>query len=383
MNKAPRPRWAHRFIDPDLFEREQAAFGRSWTLLGLLGDIPEKGDWIRASLGSRSVFVQRFDDGVRGFHNVCAHRFYPLRTEDRGNGPVRCGFHHWQYNQDGVAVGIPKCMEMFGVKPLELGARLEPIDVETCGGLIFGRLATGNAESLREYLGQGFDILAAMTDVPTVAPPQDLDVAANWKLTCHISLDDYHLVAVHPDTFGKAGYLGASTVRYYRFGRNSAYFYDGQDDDLTRMAEECRAGAYRPRAFRTFHLFPNLVIAHAEAAGSWWVVVQRHEPVAVDRTLLRTWCLPLPMPLEDRGMVHGLKRRLALPFLPFFVPRFVRKIALEDNDVCEGLQAHAGQADGQPFLARHEERIGWFDEEYERWLGRDADPDSDAAGPVS
>ena len=41
----------------------------------------------------------------------------------------------------------------------------------------------------------------------------------------HISLDDYHIVAVHRDTFGKQGYLDNEVVRYYRFGWHSAYFY--------------------------------------------------------------------------------------------------------------------------------------------------------------
>ena len=65
MTDAPNSRWASRFTDPGLFEREQAALGRTWTLLGLTGEIPRTQDWIRATLGTRSVFVQRFADGIR------------------------------------------------------------------------------------------------------------------------------------------------------------------------------------------------------------------------------------------------------------------------------------------------------------------------------
>src|SRR5262249_36970816 len=118
------PLWARGSADPAFFEQEQTQLGKLWTLLGLTTDIPRDGDWFRASLGGRSVFVQRFGDTLRGFENVCMHRFYPLRIADKGNGPIRCGFHHWQYNKDGLAVGIPKCQEMFGVTPRELNARL-------------------------------------------------------------------------------------------------------------------------------------------------------------------------------------------------------------------------------------------------------------------
>ncbi|WP_367268032.1 hypothetical protein [Reyranella sp.] len=30
---------------------------------------------------------------------------------------------------------------------------------------------------------------------------------ANWKFCHQINLDDYHIVAVHPGTLGKQGYL--------------------------------------------------------------------------------------------------------------------------------------------------------------------------------
>ena len=95
--------------------------------------------WFRASIATRSVFVQRFGEELRGFENVCAHRFYPLRLEARGNGPVICGFHGWHYNRDGRVVGAPISNIVFGKLPHELGVRLRPIEVATCGSMIFGR----------------------------------------------------------------------------------------------------------------------------------------------------------------------------------------------------------------------------------------------------
>src|SRR5262245_55507283 len=133
--------WAHASTNQAWFENEQEKLCHIWTLLGLTTDIANDGDWFRTTLGNRSVFVQRFGDSLVGFENVCAHGFYPLRTKGIGNGPIRCGFHHWQYNKDGLAIGIPKCQEMFGVTPRELEAKLAPIEVATCGILIFGRFA--------------------------------------------------------------------------------------------------------------------------------------------------------------------------------------------------------------------------------------------------
>src|SRR6476646_3966137 len=104
MNQTTGPGWARALADPAAFTREQGQLGQIWTLLGLTTDVPNDGDWIRGTLGGRSVFVQRFGDTLRGFENRCAHRFYPLRIKDKGSGPIRCGFHHWQYDKEGRAV---------------------------------------------------------------------------------------------------------------------------------------------------------------------------------------------------------------------------------------------------------------------------------------
>src|SRR5471030_2482405 len=122
--------WSQTLVDPTAFAREQRGLRHIWTLLGLARDVSSDGDWIRASIGSWSVFVQRFGGSLKGFENVCAHRGYPLRTADKGNGPIVCGYHNWQYDRHGLAAGIPMCQALFGKTPRDLNARLRQIDVE-------------------------------------------------------------------------------------------------------------------------------------------------------------------------------------------------------------------------------------------------------------
>lgn len=135
--------WAQTPLDKAAFEREQARLAHVWTFLGLAKDVPNDGDWFRASLAMRSVFVQRFGDELKGFENRCAHRFFPLRTTDKGNGPIVCGFHHWRYDKEGEARDIPLCDEVYGVMPR--GARLNPVEIATCGPLVFGRFPVPSA----------------------------------------------------------------------------------------------------------------------------------------------------------------------------------------------------------------------------------------------
>jgi hypothetical protein len=80
--------------------------------------------------------------------------------------------------------------------------------------LIFGRFPT--AERAETLLGIGFDILRAMCNLRGTLYRLFSNIAVNWKLGFHITLDDYHIVAVHPDTFGKRGYLPTEVVHTRR-----------------------------------------------------------------------------------------------------------------------------------------------------------------------
>jgi len=364
------PVWARSLIDPTAFEHEQTRLGQVWTLLGVVTDVANDGDWFRTLLGGRSIFVQRFCEDLRGFENVCAHRFYPLRTKDKGNGPIRCGFHHWQYNKDGLAVGIPKCQEIYGVSPRELDARLKSIEIATCGILIFGRFPTAEkAETLEQFLGVGFDILQTMCSLKGTLYRLFSNIAANWKLGFHITLDDYHIVAVHPDTFGKRGYLPTEDVHYHRFGQHSAFFSGADGGTVEKMAADCRCGSYRPPDYRILQFFPNLVVVHFQAARSWFVLIQQYVPIRFDHTQLRSWYFRAPFPPVDNGWLHRVLRRAAAPWLPFVVPFYIRKITAEDNRVCEQLQQIASQIHSFPILSRYEERIAWFEEAYAAAMG--------------
>ncbi|WP_188612341.1 aromatic ring-hydroxylating oxygenase subunit alpha [Chelatococcus reniformis] len=363
----------------DDFWREQAEIGKIWQLVGLTTSVEREGEWFRSTLGGRSIFVQRFKDGLRGFENVCVHRGHPLRTEDKGNGPIRCGFHHWQYDQHGRALGIPKCNEMFGASPRELNARLRTLDVANCGILIFARFPNERFhEPLETYLGPGFDILRSLWSEGRSPYIWSTELKANWRLGHHISLDDYHIVAVHPSTFGKNGYLPQEVVKYYRFGRHSAYFYNADEKALQKMVEDCRNGTFQPDGYRIMQFFPNLVASVSPIGSACLAGIMQYVPVAHDRTRLFMIIQDYPRPAADQSRSRALVRRLKLPIILRSAQLMTRKIFKEDNAVCEHMQAIVHQLDRPPILGRQEERIGWFEENYADVVG-DLRPSSVAA----
>jgi phenylpropionate dioxygenase-like ring-hydroxylating dioxygenase large terminal subunit len=363
--------WPETLVDRAAFAREQAQLSRVWTFLGHAGDVARDGDWFRTTLATRSVFVQRFGDELRGFENRCAHRSYPLRNADKGNGPLLCGFHHWRYDKDGQAIGIPQCPQLFGSTPKEMGAALTPVQIATCGPLIFGRFgAAGDDETLEAFLGDGFPIIEALWSEPAYTHSLTREVKANWRLCVHITVEEYHVPSVHLPYWGRAGYLKRDAIGYFRFGRHSAYITDPDPEAFARMVAECRTRTWRSANYRVFHVFPGFAIAHGRADREhWYVSAMKFEPVAPDRTRVLYWARPSPFPsVAEPPWYDRLLDRLSISrrLRDRVVRYYTGKINAQDTGVCEKLQTIAPQLTAAPILGRLEERIGWFEEAYEQ-----------------
>lgn len=356
-------------VSPEAFQAEQDRLGRCWTFLGFDWQVRNPNDWFRTTLGGRSIIIQRFEKGLSAFENKCAHRGYPLRHEDRGNGALVCGFHHWRYNAEGMALGIPECPAMFGVTPRELDARLNRVELAQVGPMIFGRFAGGPDISFEAWMGPGLPVLKHLTrDLAPAKPGYERVVQANWRFLIDISLDDYHIVAVHPSTFGKSGYLNPEQVHYARFGAHSAYLPGGGPGALEEMAQACARGEYAPHRYRILQFFPTLIFAIVKIADAfgdtyWALTVQRLVPEAHDRTRSISTFFPLAPKAEGTDR-KAIQRRLTWPGMLAGFRYFGARVHSEDNEACEKLQAHARLDDPTPYLAKHEARIGWFDEAY-------------------
>ncbi|MEO1020854.1 MAG: RHO alpha subunit C-terminal catalytic domain-containing protein, partial [Pseudomonadota bacterium] len=200
------------------------------------------------------------------------------------------------------------------------------------------------------------------------------DVKANWRLLAHISLDDYHIVAVHPSTFGKSGYLDPDQVTYRRDGRHSVYFAGENPETIGEMADACRSGTYVPERYRTFHLFPNMILSHTHvfslAGGSiWYSIFLYYIPTAAGRTDLHVVFQPSPFSIKGTGI-----RRFGHDTLEWLrsliVGYYTRRVIAEDNETCERLQTNAPIFKTDPLLAAQEERIAWFEDAYRKQLSR-------------
>ncbi|OOG64080.1 hypothetical protein B0E46_09185 [Rhodanobacter sp. B04] len=185
-------------------EREQI-FSKLWQYAGHAAQLAQPNDWILANIAGREVVVQNFAGELRAFSNVCSHRFSAIRSKPCGHGPLQCPYHHWTYNKEGVPRGIPlrnQFSELADPGAIEKLA-LERWAVDRCGGLVFVRLAR-EGQSLREFLGATYPAMqAASESLIKVVREFEYTIEANWKVVIQNTLELYHIVAVHPRSFGK------------------------------------------------------------------------------------------------------------------------------------------------------------------------------------
>jgi choline monooxygenase len=330
---------------------EQRALARvSWQLVGLADALAEPNSWLRRTVFGTDVFVQNFGGELRGYHNVCAHRGFPIRREDAGNGPVQCGFHGWVYSKDGVPTGVPRNAELFQLsRDAQRDLALPAVRVEKLGRFVFATTSS-EAPPLAEFLGPYADCWRTIGDA--MGPLFHLESAvtkANWKRHVEITMDDYHLAHVHPTTFGAfAGDAEVHRFFYQRHGMHSCYMRR-RDPDWTfeTFWDGIKRGVNDPTGYKIFNTFPSSIIAaSADSIVVWVAYALTPTSTRVDQYLFG-WAHNT----FDAATVQGLVD-------------FNTKVFHEDRRACEEWQTAVGALDHPPVLGKLEQRIAWFQDAY-------------------
>lgn len=80
---------------------------REWIDVAAASSIGTKPFPVTAA-GQPVVLVRFTPDGeVRAFPGYCPHRFVPLAAASSDNGVLRCPYHGWEFDGDGICVTVP------------------------------------------------------------------------------------------------------------------------------------------------------------------------------------------------------------------------------------------------------------------------------------
>ncbi|GLQ49195.1 aromatic ring-hydroxylating dioxygenase subunit alpha [Dyella flava] len=192
-------------------ELERFFYGKHWCYVALEAEIPNPGDFVRTSIGERSVIVVRGKDGkVNVIENACAHRgmaFCRARNGNQKDG-FTCPYHQWNYSLEGDLQGVPfrrgvkQDGKVHGGMPPDFSMQdngLTKLKVATRGGVIFASF-DHEIESFEDYLGPTilhyFDRTFNGRQLKILGYNRQR-IPGNWKLMQENIKDSYHPGLLH------------------------------------------------------------------------------------------------------------------------------------------------------------------------------------------
>lgn len=365
-NEAPAPR---AYVDPAHYLREQRALARGcWHLAALARDVPEHNDHVTVRLAGRSVTLQNFRGEVRAFENVCTHRYAQMRDDGcRGNGPLRCPYHGWTYDAEGLPSGVPHkgTLPTLAEPGVREGLSLARWSLARCGELLFVRAhrvgdtheARSVEDSLRAYLGSFYAPVEALS----AALGEEVDryafeLAADWKISLENTLESYHVDLVHPESFRRLGLTGED----FAYSENALHSSwragvgDGTRAGWARVEKQLAGRPYITEGYEHWLLYPSATVA-TTFGGSF--ALQRFEPRGVGRSWFETRTFATRAGGRGEALARALARSAA---------EFNRAVFDEDKSVCERVQRGteqrvlSGEGERRGVLGTLEDRVAAF-----------------------
>jgi phenylpropionate dioxygenase-like ring-hydroxylating dioxygenase large terminal subunit len=193
------------YTSPEFFEfEEKVVFGRSWSCVGRIEQIPNPGDYLAATVAGEHLLVVRDNDGsVHAMSAVCRHRGQILARESGSAARAFvCPLHCWTYDLRGHLIGAPRIGDQSELQRLRETTRLPSVKSEVWHGFIFVNLDP-DAAPLAPSLSKIEPYWDRYEDADLVAIPpvrSDTPLPWNWKVHVENFTDAYHTEFVHRKT---------------------------------------------------------------------------------------------------------------------------------------------------------------------------------------
>ncbi len=279
---------ARYYIDPAHYAVElDRIFGRMWTCVGRVDEVPQVGDYTLRQVGDEGLIVVRAaPDRIHAFYNVCRHRGTRVCDAPAGHAKrLQCPYHAWTYDLDGRLVAAPHFEEGDGFHKSELG--LGPVACDIWEGQVFLNLADNPPPLLDQLAGLPAKFAPWRLGELRRGARVVYDVAANWKLIIQNYSECLHCPVIHPALAKVSHYLSGENEPA---GPDSTYLGGRMDlrpgvatmslDGRARRANLPGLDGDACRHVYYYAVLPNLLLSvHPD-----YLMTHVLRPVAVDRT---------------------------------------------------------------------------------------------------
>lgn len=206
-----------------------AGLEHAWYAVALSGDVGDQPH--RVQVLGRAWVVLRLNGELVAFVDQCPHRLAPLSIATNVGTVLQCGYHGWEFDQNGLCVRIPALGDDATIPPRACLER--PAGVQERYGLVWLAPAEPVSElpDFWEWEDPTFD----------TSWNQPRHTTAGAGQLCDNFLDAAHLPTVHTGTFGVADapYLPPQQVERSGWVASTTYRvqYKNHDDPLVATGE--------------------------------------------------------------------------------------------------------------------------------------------------
>lgn len=347
----------------DIFKNEwQVLEDSCWFFAGLKSDLDQHQDFVVVPISKQSIVVQNFNGNIRAFQNVCTHRFSKIQTTKRGNRPLLCPYHGWNFDENGKPIGIPKKPHFGDIDACTLKElHLTKWQVDSVGSFVFvAKDSVGT--TLKEYLGDYAGYLEKVSaGIGDEIDCNELDLECNWKIAVENTLESYHVMLVHPESFYKLGPSG-ETFTFSNF--HSDWITTLNDKTMSSM--EKLLPLYESRPFRVggykhLFIFPNLTLATTMGTS---FSIQRFDGKSAGKTQFTSWVYGT--------VLSGLKKskEMMIRAMNKSIVDFNRQVFHEDKVICREVQEGVQISESEGILSDIEGRVHAFQKSYKEVVSR-------------
>jgi phenylpropionate dioxygenase-like ring-hydroxylating dioxygenase large terminal subunit len=343
-------------------------FEKCWIFACMLNDVEENTHY-GVKVGSKNLIIQLdINKSPKAFINSCSHRGSLLCEEGRQSGRVRCPYHGWVYNNEGVPVGIPSKTSFPEVVQNPQAFKLQEVTCDIVGKFIFICFEK-NQTSLRQYLGDEYDFLKKISlglgdDIFNFQKP----VEANWKVVIENSLEGYHVPTVHQKTFLISDGMSKSINDINNFISNSFHSYmnnsvkpEWLNSFNNKFAKKIGKWPYQTNNYTHHHIFPNLTIT---SFLGYSFHIQLFKPVSQEMTNVHS---------RTYGTYFKNQSLIGEKIIKKIYDdanEFTSKVFDEDAHICNLVQKGLNNSRGELIISESiEERICHFQQTYNSLFG--------------
>ena len=240
---------------------------RPWTFLPGLYDEP-------------LLFARDLHDELRCLSNVCTHRGNLIVEGEWNLETLRCRVHGRRFHLDGTFAYMP-CMQGAENFPTEEDY-LPRVPLHRWRDLLFCSLSPQlDAEEVFGPLEARVAALGAPPWVPHAAPAYDLELSAHWALVCERLLEGFH-ASRQQEALTEPGSALWHPTETWEHGSVRVGLALGPEPVFLLPAGHPDRG--ERVAVYEFHLFPTTFLR----VFPWGMLIQVVEPVAIDKTRVRS-----------------------------------------------------------------------------------------------